>query len=96
MQHTQFNSRENMEIYCSKLKKLASRLPYKPVPGALGDKIQNEISEEAWRLWLARQTMLINEHRLNVLDAHAQDFLREAMMQFLFSDADSSPKICRP
>lgn len=78
-------------IYCTKLKKETSGLERPPYPGELGKKIYDSISEEAWQLWLAHQTMLINEFRLSMLDPKARDFLREEMERFLFGEGSAKP-----
>lgn len=78
-------------IQCIKLNKPAEGLDYAPYPGELGQKIFNSISKEAWQLWLKHQTMLINEYRLNMLEAQARDFLRGEMEKFLFSDGSEKP-----
>lgn len=78
-------------IYCTKLKKEAEGLDFPSYPGELGKKIYEQISKEAWQQWLARQTMFINEYRLNMLDVKAREFLAAEMEKFLFSDADELP-----
>lgn len=78
-------------ITCSKLKKEAEGLDFPPYPGELGNKIYQEISKEAWQQWLARQTMFINEYRLNMLDSKAREFLAVEMEKFLFGDEDNLP-----
>jgi Fe-S cluster biosynthesis and repair protein YggX len=78
-------------IFCLKLKKEAESLPHAPYPGALGKKIHENISAEAWLAWLSHQTMLINEHRLSMLDVHARDFLRQEMEKFLFGTGSEKP-----
>ena len=55
-------------ITCAKLKKEAEALDYQPYPGEIGVKIMNEISAEAWNMWVNHQTMLINEMRLTPVD----------------------------
>lgn len=72
-------------VYCIKLKKEAPGLANPPYPGALGQRIYNEISEEAWKGWLQYQTMLINENRLKLTSPQAREFLRKAMEDYLFS-----------
>ena len=52
-------------IHCVKLNKEAEALDAPTYPGALGEKIFASISKEAWKMWLAHQTLLINEKRLN-------------------------------
>jgi Fe-S cluster biosynthesis and repair protein YggX len=78
-------------IHCSKLNKEAEGLDFAPYPGELGKKIFDQISKEAWQLWLNRQTMLINEYRLNMLDPNSRRFLAEEMEKFLFSEASNLP-----
>jgi Fe-S cluster biosynthesis and repair protein YggX len=77
-------------IHCIKLNKQADGLDFPPYPGELGKKIYQGISKEAWQLWLGRQTMLINEYRLSMLDQKAREFLATEMERFLFS-GDSAP-----
>lgn len=78
-------------IFCTKLKKQAESLETAPFPGPLGEKILKEISAEAWKLWLAHQTILINEYRLNVIDPKSRQFLREELEKFLFGEGSEKP-----
>ena len=78
-------------IYCQKLKKEAPALKFAPLPGEMGNRIINNISAEAWQDWIKRQTMFINEYRLNLLDDEAKNFLKEQREKFLFSDEDVKP-----
>jgi Fe-S cluster biosynthesis and repair protein YggX len=78
-------------IFCHKLKKQAEALAKPPFPNALGQEIFEQISAQAWKMWLERQTMFINENRLNLLDAKAKQFLLEEMKKFLFEDHDNKP-----
>lgn len=71
-------------VVCVKLGKEAEGLSKPPFPGPLGLKIMEQVSQEAWRLWLARQTMFINEYRLNLLESTAREFLKTECQKFLF------------
>ena len=55
-------------IFCTKLRKEAEGLGRPPYPNEIGQRIYDNISQEAWRLWIEHQTRLINEYRLNLLD----------------------------
>lgn len=79
-------------IFCKKLQKEAEGFDIPPYPGSIGEKIMQNISKAAWQMWLERQTMLINEYRLNMLDAKAREFLLEEMHKFLFEDAGTVPQ----
>lgn len=78
-------------IYCQKLKKETEAMEFAPYPGELGQQILENISAEAWQMWLDRQTMLINEYRLNMLEPNARSYLQEQMQKFLFEDAGDAP-----
>jgi Fe-S cluster biosynthesis and repair protein YggX len=71
-------------VHCAKLGIDADGLDFAPWPGALGQRIYAEISKQAWQQWLAHQTMLINENRLNPLDPESRKFLAGEMEKFLF------------
>jgi Fe-S cluster biosynthesis and repair protein YggX len=73
-------------IYCVKLKKEAPGLEHMPYPGGLGQTIFDSISAEAWKMWLAQQTILINEYRLNLLDPNSRKLLTDEMKKFLFEN----------
>jgi len=78
-------------IFCEKLKIETEALERPPYPGALGQQIFEKISKSAWQQWLNHQTMLINEYRLNMLDATARAFLATEMEKFLFGEGSEKP-----
>lgn len=82
---------DKMKIFCQKLQREGEQLPRKPIAGELGERIYQNISVEAWEMWLAQQTMLINEHRLTTFEPEAQAFLREKMQAFLFGGEGVAP-----
>ena len=79
------------QVLCAKLHREAEGLDFAPYPGELGNRIFAEISQEAWRAWLAHQTMLINENRLSPLDPKARKFLEGEMEKFLFGEGSAAP-----
>ncbi|UJF24960.1 oxidative damage protection protein [Suttonella sp. R2A3] len=85
-----------MKVFCQKLQREGEALTRKPMPGELGERIVNHISQEAWSMWLEQQTMLINEHHLSSFEPEAQAFLREQMQAFLFNDEAVAPKAYVP
>ncbi|MEO8748579.1 MAG: oxidative damage protection protein [Rhodanobacter sp.] len=78
-------------VHCALLKIDAEGLDFVPWPGALGQRIYAEISRQAWQRWIAHQTMLINEYRLNPLDAKDRAYLTEQMEKFLFLGEVTNP-----
>ena len=71
-------------VFCQRLKKEADGLDFQLYPGELGKRIFDNISKEAWTEWQKKQTMLINEHKLNMMDPNARQFLETQMSGFLF------------
>ncbi|MBC9131355.1 oxidative damage protection protein [Frischella sp. Ac48] len=71
-------------IYCQYLKKEAPGLDFQLYPGELGKRIFNEISQEAWQEWIKKQTMLINELKLNMMNPEHRKQIENEMVKFLF------------
>lgn len=71
-------------VFCVKLQKSAEGLSRVPFPGELGERIYQNISMEAWKLWQGQQTILINEHRLSLAKAQDREFLKQELINFLF------------
>ncbi len=78
-------------VHCVKLQREAEGLAFAPWPGELGRRIYEQVSRQAWQGWLAHQTMLINENRLNPLDPKARAFLSEQMEKYFFSGGAEMP-----
>ena len=79
-------------VHCSKLDKDAEGLDTLPYPGELGQKIFDNVSKEAWQLWLKQQTMLINEYRLSVINPEHRQFLETEMVKFFFGEGSTMPE----
>ncbi|MEX6386980.1 oxidative damage protection protein [Proteus mirabilis] len=75
-------------IFCTFLNKEADGLDFQLYPGELGKRIFNEISKEAWGQWMAKQTMLINEKKLNTMNPDDCKLLEQEMVRFLFEGHD--------
>jgi Fe-S cluster biosynthesis and repair protein YggX len=75
-------------VFCQVLQKEAEGLDFQLYPGELGKKIFDNISKEVWAEWQKKQTMLINEHKLNMMDPEARRLLEEKMQSFLFEGKD--------
>lgn len=71
-------------VYCVKLGKEAEGLDRPPYPGALGQRLFDNVSKQAWAEWLQHQTMLVNENRLNLADARARQYLARQMENHFF------------
>ena len=78
-------------VHCVKLQREAEGLAFAPWPGELGRRIYERVSKAAWQDWLAHQTMLINENRLNPLDPGTRSFLAAQMEAYFFGEGADKP-----
>ncbi|HET7175659.1 MAG TPA: oxidative damage protection protein [Gammaproteobacteria bacterium] len=67
-----------------------------PYPGPLGQRIYEQVSQQAWQQWLRHQTMLINEYRLSVIEPKARKFLEAEMEKFFFGGGAEKPEGYKP
>ncbi len=79
-------------VNCVLLKKEGEGLDYAPYPGALGQRIYDDVCKEAWQQWLAHQTTLINENRLTPIEPDARKFLETEMEKFFFGEGSAKPQ----
>jgi Fe-S cluster biosynthesis and repair protein YggX len=78
-------------VQCVKLGREAEGLDRPPYPGALGQRIFENVSKEAWQGWIRFQTMLVNENRLNLADQRARQYLARQMERFFFGEGADQP-----
>jgi len=77
-------------VHCVKLGCEAEGLDAPPIPGALGQKIYESVSKEAWQQWVRLQTMIINENRLNLADASHRKYLIAQLENHFFGPTDGN------
>ncbi|HKS67812.1 MAG TPA: oxidative damage protection protein [Candidatus Acidoferrales bacterium] len=65
------------------------RIPWK---GEIGKRVYENVSQEAWKMWIEHSKMLMNEYRLNPLDANSQKIMEEQMEQFFFGEGARLPE----
>jgi len=71
-------------VFCQHLNKEAEGLGFQLYPGDVGKRIFDNISKEAWTLWQKKQTMLINENKMNMMEPNDRAYLEKAMVEYLF------------
>ena len=79
------------EVFCVKLKKQLPGLDEPPFDTELGQKIYDNVSQEAWGLWKEHLKMIINEYRLSPATPEAQEIIEKQMEQFFFGDGAALP-----
>lgn len=75
-------------VFCQHLNKEAEGLASVPMPGELGSRIYENISQEGWTKWLERLTSIINENGLNTADPAALEIIEQHMLGFLFKEGE--------
>ncbi|MDZ7360299.1 MAG: oxidative damage protection protein [candidate division KSB1 bacterium] len=78
-------------VHCVKFNREMEGLDEPPQPGELGQRIYENVSKQAWKMWVQQQIMIINEYRLNLADPNASKFLDHAMEQFFFGAGSALP-----
>lgn len=73
-------------VYCQVLKQEAEGLDRPPHPGALGQRIYENVSKEGWQKWLERLTMIMNENRISTADRRSIELIEQHMVGFLFGE----------
>ncbi len=79
-------------VYCVKLGRELPGLSKPPFPGALGQRIYEQISKQAYDMWEAQRTLIINHYGLNLADPEARKILREQMEEFFFGNDARMPE----
>jgi Fe-S cluster biosynthesis and repair protein YggX len=79
-------------VQCIKLGRELPGLEKPPYPGELGQRIYDNVSQEAWDMWRQQATILINHYGLSLLDPQAQDFLQMQMVEFFFGEDAAMPE----
>jgi Fe-S cluster biosynthesis and repair protein YggX len=80
------------KVMCVKFQKEMVGLDEAPFDShPLGQKIYESVSKEAWKMWLEHMKMLMNEYRLNLGTAEAQEFLLQQMDAYFFGPGATLP-----
>ena len=79
-------------VVCIKLDREGEGLKMPPYPGELGQRIFDNVSREAWQMWLQHQTMLINEYRLSPIEPKDRSYLEQEMEKFFFGEGSDKPQ----
>jgi len=79
-------------VFCVKFQKEMEGLKEIPFEGhPLGKKIYDNVSKQAWQMWVDHMKMLMNEYRLNLGTQQAQEFLLAQMEQYFFGEGAALP-----
>jgi Fe-S cluster biosynthesis and repair protein YggX len=79
-------------VQCVKLGRELPGLDKPPFPGELGQRIYDHVSKQAWDMWPAQSTLIINHYSLNMADPESRKILREQMEEFFFGKDSKMPE----
>jgi Fe-S cluster biosynthesis and repair protein YggX len=79
-------------VHCVKFGKELPGLDRVPWRGELGKRVYENVSKDAWKLWVEHSKMLMNEYRLNPIDPNSQKIMEEQMEQFFFGEGAKLPE----
>jgi Fe-S cluster biosynthesis and repair protein YggX len=80
------------KVFCVKFQREMEGLEEVPFEGhPLGQRIYDNVSKEAWKMWVEHMKMLMNEYRLNLGTQESQEFLLQQMEQYFFGEGASLP-----
>jgi Fe-S cluster biosynthesis and repair protein YggX len=78
-------------VKCVKLSKELPGLDRAPWKGELGQRVYDNVSKEAWKMWVDHSKMLLNEFHLNPMDPNSQKIMAEQMEEFFFGQGAKLP-----
>ena len=78
-------------VHCVKFGREMPGLDRAPWKGELGKRIYDNVSKEAWKMWIEYSKMVMNEYRLNPLDPQSQTIIAEQMEKFFFGEGAQLP-----
>src|SRR5512138_2283831 len=78
-------------VRCVKFQKDLPGLDVPPWPGELGQRIFDNVSAQAWKMWEDRQKMILNEYRLLPWQKEAQELVARHMEDFFFGESAALP-----
>jgi Fe-S cluster biosynthesis and repair protein YggX len=83
-------------VKCVKLGREAEGIAYKPFDNELGQRIYDNVSQEAWRFWLEHSKMIVNEYRLDLTSPRAAQILMDECEKFFFGEGSQLPPDYKP
>ena len=78
-------------VFCVKFKREMPGLDEPPFDNELGQKIYDNVSQEAWRQWMEHCKMLLNEYRLNPARREDQEVIVKQLEMFFFGEGSAKP-----
>lgn len=78
-------------VKCIKYNDTLPGLDSPPLPGEIGKKIFENVSQKAWDEFLETFKMVVNEYRLDLTSPLADEIIIQKAEEFFFSDTFKMP-----
>jgi Fe-S cluster biosynthesis and repair protein YggX len=78
-------------VSCVKIGKVLPALKKAPFPNELGQRILQNVSQQAWKLWEAQSVIVMNHYGLSMADPEARRFLMKQCEDFFFGEGARMP-----
>lgn len=78
-------------VHCIKLGREAEGLEKPPIKGPVGQKVFDNVSKQAWTMWLEHSKMLINEFRLDLTSEQGQQIWFTEMEKYFWGEGSAAP-----
>lgn len=78
-------------VFCVKFQKQLPGLDMAPWPGEIGQRLYDQVSADAWKLWEERQKMILNEYRLMPWQKEGQELILKHLEEFFFGEGAALP-----
>jgi Fe-S cluster biosynthesis and repair protein YggX len=84
-------NRSGRKVFCVKFQREMPGLDEPPFDNEMGQRIFENVSKEAWKMWVEQMKMIMNEYRLNLGTMEAQEFLLKQMEQYFWGEGAALP-----
>jgi Fe-S cluster biosynthesis and repair protein YggX len=78
-------------VQCVKLGREAEGLEKQPIKGDLGKRVFENVSRDAWKMWLEHSKMLINEYRIDLMSESGQRIWMTELEKYFFGEGAQLP-----
>jgi Fe-S cluster biosynthesis and repair protein YggX len=79
------------KVFCAKFQREMPGLDEPPFDSPLGQRIYENVSAEAWRIWGEHCKMILNEYRLNPANRADQEVILKQMEDYFFGEGQAFP-----
>lgn len=79
-------------VLCVKLKKELPGLDEPPFDTELGKRVYDNVSQQAWGMWMEHCKILLNEYRLNPARREDQEVIVKQLEQYFFGEGAHTPE----